>query len=78
MRGDAGQMDAASVVLDHDHGVEPAEQHGVHVNEVGRDYAAGLGSQKLLPGRARAAGHGIDPGVVQDLPDRGCRDRGRA
>jgi hypothetical protein len=31
--------------------------------------------QELFPGRAAAAGRGIDPGVVQDLPDRGGCDR---
>jgi hypothetical protein len=61
-------------VLDDDQGIDAAEQHGVHVDEVGGDDAAGLGKE-LLPGRAGAAGRGIDPGVVQDLPDRGGRDR---
>jgi hypothetical protein len=73
MRGDASQMDVAGSVLDHDQRVEPTEQHGVHVDEAGRDYNAGLGGQELFPGRVRAAGRGIDPGVVQDLPHRrGC------
>ena len=35
----------------------------------------GDGGQELLPGRARAAGRGADPGIVQDLPDRGGSDR---
>ncbi len=70
MRGDAGQMDTPGSVLDDNQGVEPTEQHGVHVDEVGREDAAGLGGQELLPGRARAAGRGIDPGIVQDLPHR--------
>ena len=30
--------------------------------------------EAMLPGRA-GTGRGIDPGVVQDLPDRGGRDR---
>ena len=35
----------------------------------------GLRGQELLPGRALPAGCGIDPGIVQDLPHRGCCDR---
>jgi len=34
-----------------------------------------LRGRELLPGRARAARCGIDPGVVQDLPHRGGGDR---
>ena len=34
----------------------------------------GLRGQELLPRRARPAGRGIDPGVMQDLPHRGRRD----
>jgi hypothetical protein len=67
-------MDAAGAVLDDDQGVEAPRQHGVHVDEVDRQDAAGLGSQELLPGRARAAGRGIDPGRVQNLPHRGSSD----
>ena len=35
---------------------------------VGREDAAGLGGQELVPGRATAAGRGINPGVMQNLP----------
>jgi hypothetical protein len=73
--GNVGQMDAASAVLDDDQGIEAAEQHGVHVDEVGGNDAAGLRGKELLPGRAAAAGRGIDPGVVQGLPNHGSRDR---
>jgi len=72
--GDAGQMNTAGAVLDDDQRVETTEQHGVHVDEVGGEDAAGLGCQELLSARAGAAGRGIDPGVAQDLPDRRCRD----
>ena len=64
----------AGAVLDDDQRVDAPQQHGVHVDEVDGDDAAGLRGQELLPGRARAAGRGIDPGVVQDLPDRGGGD----
>ncbi len=61
-------MDAAGAVLDEDQGVQAPQQHGVHVDETSRDYAAGLRGQELLPGRAWASGRGIDTGVMQDLP----------
>ena len=73
--GNAGQVDAAGTVLDDDQGVEAPQEHGVHVDEVDGEDAAGLGGQELLPGRARAARRGVNPGGVQDLPDRGGRDR---
>jgi hypothetical protein len=69
------QVGPAGAVLDDDQRVDAAEQHGVHVDEVGGEDAAGLRGQELPPGRARAAGRGIDPGVVQDLPHRGGGDR---
>jgi hypothetical protein len=65
---DVGQVDAAYAVLDDDHGVQTPEQHGVHVDEIGGEDAAGLDGQELLPRRAGAAGCGADPGIVQDLP----------
>jgi hypothetical protein len=61
-------------VLDHDQCVDAAQQHRVHVDEVDGDDAEGLGGQELLSGRAGAAGRGIDPGIMQDLPDGGGRD----
>jgi hypothetical protein len=73
--GDAGQVSPAGAVLDHDQRVETPHQHGVHVDEVGRDDAAGLRGQELSPSRPLTAGRGADPRVMQDLPDRGGRDR---
>jgi hypothetical protein len=75
VRGDAGQVNPAGAVLDDDQGIEAPEQHGVHMDEVGREDAAGLCGQELLPGRATAARCGIDPGGMQDLPDRRGSDR---
>jgi hypothetical protein len=40
-----------------------------HGDEIGRENAAGLGGQELLPGRARAAGGGAGPGIVPDLSE---------
>jgi len=72
--GDAGQVRASGAVLDDDQGVDTPEQHGVDVHEVGGQDAAGLGGQELLPGRSGAPVRRADPGVVQDLPDRGGCD----
>ena len=44
------------------------------VDEVGCENAAGLRGQELLPCRASAAGYGADPGVMEDLSDRGGSD----
>ncbi len=45
------------------------------MDKVDREDAAGLGGQELLPGRTGAAGCGIDPGGMQDLPYGGGGDR---
>ena len=44
------------------------------MDEIGRENAAGLHSQELLPRRTRTARCGVDPGVMQNLPHRGGRD----
>jgi hypothetical protein len=64
-------VDAAGAVLDDDQSVEAVEQHSVHVDEVDCNDAVSLGVKELPPGRAGAARRWVDPGVVQDLPDRG-------
>jgi hypothetical protein len=38
------------------------------MDEIGRQNAAGLGDEKLLPGRPGPARCGIDSGGVQNLP----------
>ena len=67
-------MDPAGAVLDDDQGVDAPQKHRVHMDEVDRENATGLRGQELLPGRPFAAGRGIDPGSVQDLPHRGGSD----
>jgi hypothetical protein len=74
IRGDAGQVNAAGAVLNDDQDVEAPEQHGIDMDKVDRENAAGLRRQELLPGRAGAAGCEADPGGVQDLPHGGGRD----
>ena len=72
---DTGEVNAAGAVLDDDQGVDAPEQHGIHMDEIDRKNPAGLRGQDLLPGRPFAAGCGADPGIMQDLPHRGCSDR---
>jgi len=60
-------VDVAGAVLNDDQGIEAPQQHGVHVDEIDRQNAVGLGGQELLPGRPRPAGRGIDPSGMQDL-----------
>ena len=44
------------------------------MDKVDGNDAAGLRGQEVLPGRARAAGRGADPGIAQDPPRRGGCD----
>jgi hypothetical protein len=62
-------------VLDDNERVDAPQEHGVHLDEIDCDDAAGLGGQELLPGRTRAAGRWVDPGGMQDLPHRRAGDR---
>ena len=55
------RMNAAGAVLDDDQGVEAPQEHSIHVDEIGREDAAGLDGQELLPRRARTARCGVDP-----------------
>ena len=68
VRGHAEQRGPAGAVLDRDQRVNPLQHHGVHGHEVHGQDGLGLGGEELAPGRARPAGCGIDPGLVQDLP----------
>jgi hypothetical protein len=45
------------------------------MDEIGCENPAGLRGQELLSGRACAAGRGVDPGGMQDLPHGGGGDR---
>jgi hypothetical protein len=45
------------------------------MDEVDGEDAAGLCGEELLPGQACAAGCWADPGIMQDVPDRGGGDR---
>ena len=72
--GDAGQVDAAIVMLDDEQHIEPAEEDGVDVEEVDRCDRLGLGGQELPPAVGCAPRRGVDAGGLEDLPDGGGRD----
>jgi hypothetical protein len=75
MGGDAAEMHPASAVLDEHQDIQPFQQHGIHVQEAGRDHPGGLGGKELPPGRARAARCRIDARGTEDFPDGGWRNR---
>ena len=56
MCGDAGQVNPAGAMLDHDQRVDAPQQPDVHLHAADSEDSAGLGGQELLAGRARAAG----------------------
>ena len=67
--GDPGDVHAATVVLDDDENVEPAQEDGVDVGEVDGEDRVGLRGQELSPGRSGSSWRGIESGVLQDRPD---------
>jgi hypothetical protein len=75
MGGDAGQVDAATVVLDAEQHVEPAQEDGVDVEEIDGGDGLGLGGEELFPGAGCALRGGVDSGGLEDLSDGGGRDR---
>jgi hypothetical protein len=62
--GDAGQVDAAAVVLDDGQHVEPAQEDGAGVEEIGRGDCPGLGRQELFPAGRRALRRRVDAGCA--------------
>src|ERR1019366_4313657 len=54
--GDTEDVDNASLQLDHEQHVVPAEQHSVDMEEVGGHDALGLGGEELGPGGALTSG----------------------
>jgi hypothetical protein len=63
-------VDAAGGVLDDEERVEPVEGDRVDVEHVAGQDRLGLRSEELGPGRSGPSGCGVDPGGVQDRPDR--------
>ena len=66
--GDAGEVHAATVVLDHEQDVEAAQEDGVDVGEVDGEDRVSLGGQELAPARSGPLGCGVDARGLQDLP----------
>src|SRR6266487_451584 len=54
MAGNAEDVDASGVELDHEEHMQPSEQDSVDVEEVAGQQAVRLGAQELLPTRTRA------------------------
>ena len=52
---EAGATQPAGAVLDEHQDVGALQQHGIRLQEIGREDPGGLGCQELPPGRARAA-----------------------
>jgi hypothetical protein len=69
MGGDAGQVDAATVLLDDEQYVEPAQEDGVDVEEIDCGDGRGLGGQELFPCAGGALRGGADSGGLEDLPE---------
>jgi len=67
--GDAGDVQASGAVFEERQCVEAFAEHGVEVEEVGRDDALGLGGEEFSPGRTAPAWCRVDVRVVQDPPD---------
>ena len=75
MGGDAGQVDAGTMVFDDEQHVEPAQEDGAGVEEVDRGDRLGLGGQELPLAGGCALRCGVDSGFLEDLPDGRGRDR---
>jgi hypothetical protein len=72
--GDAGQVNAAMVMLDDEQHIEPTEKHGIDMEEVDRGDCLGLSGQELPPAAGGALRRGVDAGCLEDLSDGGGRD----
>jgi hypothetical protein len=59
---DARDVDPATVMLDDEQHVKPAEKDGVDMEEVDRGDCLGLSGQELLPASSCALRCGVDPG----------------
>ena len=68
MLGNAERVNPACLDLDDERDIQPLQRHGVHVEEVDRKQAVGLGAQEGAPGVV-AAGGWRDPAGTQDLAD---------
>jgi len=75
MLGGSEDPDAAGAVLDDGKDVDLRAVEQVGGEEVQRQDPLRLGPKELRPARAIPARSPVDPGAVEDLPDRGWRHR---
>lgn len=61
-------------MLDDEQNVQAAQEHGIDMEEVGRQDRLRLGVQERSPGEPRPRGHRVKAGVLEDPPDRRRRD----
>ena len=71
---DPGQVHPPRIDLDEHEHVEPAEEEGVHGEEVGGQDVRRLRAQEVAPAHAEPPAGGIEPGPGEDAADRGGRD----
>ena len=62
MGSDASEVDPATVMLDDEQHVKPAEKDGVDMEAVDGGDCLGLSGQELLPASSCALRRGVDPG----------------
>jgi len=72
VRTGAEDPDPAAGVLDDREDVHPRAGERDRLDEVWRQQRLGLRPQELRPGGGSAVRCRVDPGLAQDLPDRGC------
>jgi hypothetical protein len=74
MSGRPAHVHPAGIELDEEQDIEPAQQHGVHSEEVARQHRGRLGFQELTPRRASSLRGGIEAVALEDVPDaRRCK-----
>jgi hypothetical protein len=72
--GDTKDVHTPGGVLDDEERIQPVQGDGVEMEQVtGQDWPC-LRTQKLSPGRSGSTSRWVDPGCMQDLPDRGGAD----
>ncbi|WP_269856102.1 hypothetical protein [Streptomyces sp. RPT161] len=72
--GDVGDVHPPGAVLDGEQDEQASQKYGVHVEDVNGEDPLGLGGEELRSGAVRALGRRVNPGLLQDLPDRGGGD----
>jgi hypothetical protein len=73
MRGRSEDPNPAVRVLDRGEHVQASPGQGDRLEEVAGRQRAGPGTQEVRPGTRVPLGCRVDPGLLQDLPDCGCR-----